>query len=67
MDDTFVIHKEAYKQSFLQHINSVDPAIRFTVEDNKDNNNKNNNGFYKASYPGSTISKMLYIYRKTGI
>ena len=37
MDDTFVIHKEANKQGFLQHINSVDPAIRFTVEDNKDN------------------------------
>ena len=35
VDDTFVIHKEANKQSFLQHINSVDPAIRFTVEDNK--------------------------------
>ena len=36
VDDTFVIHKEANKQSFLQHINSVDPAIRFTVEDNKE-------------------------------
>ena len=36
MDDTFFIHKEANKQSFLQHINSVDPAIRFTVEDNKE-------------------------------
>ena len=36
MDDTFVIHKVANKQSFLQHINSVDPAIRFTVEDNKE-------------------------------
>ena len=36
MDDTFVIHKEANKQSFLPHINSVDPAIRFTVEDNKE-------------------------------
>ena len=35
-DDTFVIHKEANKQGFLQHINSVDPAIRFTVEDNKE-------------------------------
>ena len=35
VDDTFVIHKEANKQGFLQHINSVDPAIRFTVEDNK--------------------------------
>ena len=36
VDDTFVIHKEANKQGFLQHINSVDPAIRFTVEDNKE-------------------------------
>ena len=36
MDVTFVIHKEANKQGFLQHINSVDPAIRFTVEDNKE-------------------------------
>ena len=36
VDDTFVIHKEANKQGFLQHINSVDPAIRFTLEDNKE-------------------------------
>ena len=36
VDDTFVIHMEANKQGFLQHINSVDPAIRFTVEDNKE-------------------------------
>ena len=37
VDDTFVIHKEANKQGFLQHINSVDTAIKFTVEDNKEN------------------------------
>ena len=36
MDNTFVIHKEANKQGFLQHINSVYPAIKFTVEDNKE-------------------------------
>ena len=36
VDDTFVIHKEANKQGFLQHKNSVDPAIRFTVQDNKE-------------------------------
>ena len=35
VDDTFVIHKEVNKQDFLQHINRVDPAIKFTVEDNK--------------------------------
>ena len=31
-----MIHKAANKQGFLQLINSVDPAIRFTVEDNKE-------------------------------
>ena len=36
VDDTFFIHKEVNKQGFLQHINSVDPAIKFTVEDNKE-------------------------------
>ena len=36
VDDTFVIHKEVNKQGFLQHINSVDPAIKFTVKDNKE-------------------------------
>ena len=36
VDDTFVIHKEANKKGFLQHINSVDPALRLTVEDNKE-------------------------------
>ena len=36
VDDIFGIHTEANKQGFLQHINSVDPAIRFTVEDNKE-------------------------------
>ena len=34
-DDTFVIQKEVYKQGFLQHINSFDPAIQFTVETTK--------------------------------
>ena len=36
VDDTFVIQKEDHKQNFLEHINSVDPAIRFAVEDNKE-------------------------------
>ena len=34
--DTFVIQGEDNKQNFLQHINSIDPAIRFTGEDNKE-------------------------------
>ena len=36
MDDTFVIQKEENKQNILQHINSVDPAIQFIVENNKE-------------------------------
>ena len=36
VDDTFVIQKEIHKWDFLQHINSVDPAIHFTVENNKE-------------------------------
>ena len=36
VDDTFVVQKEAHKQNFLEHINCVYPAIRFTVEDNKE-------------------------------
>ena len=36
MDDTFVIQKEDQNQHFLEHINSVNPTIRFTVKDNKE-------------------------------
>ena len=36
MDDAFVIHMEIHKQDFPQHINSVDPAIQFTMETNKE-------------------------------
>ena len=37
VDDTFVIHQESQKQLFLDHINNVDPAIKFTVEGNQEN------------------------------
>ena len=36
VDDTWVVQREENKQNFLQHINSVDLAIKFTVEDNKE-------------------------------
>ena len=36
VDDTFVIQEEIHKQDFLQHFNSVDPAIQFTLENNKE-------------------------------
>ena len=32
VDDTWVIQQQAHKQSLLDHINSIDPSIKFTVE-----------------------------------
>ena len=32
MDNTWVIQQQSSKQEFLEHINQVDPAIKFTVE-----------------------------------
>ena len=32
VDDTWVIQQNTHKQEFLEHINSIDPAIKFTVE-----------------------------------
>ena len=37
VDDTWVIQKQAHKQAFLDHINSINPAIRFTVEGTQGN------------------------------
>ena len=37
VDDTFVIQQEGQKQTFLEHINKVDTAIKFTVESNQEN------------------------------
>ena len=37
VDDTWVIQQQAYKQAFLDHINSIDPAIKFTVEGTQGN------------------------------
>ena len=36
VDDIFVTQKEVHKQNFPEHINSVDPTIKFTVEDSKE-------------------------------
>ena len=33
VDDTFVILQQSQEEEFLQHINSVDPSIRFTKEE----------------------------------
>ena len=37
VDDTWVIQQQAHKQAFLDHINSTDPAIMFTVEGTQGN------------------------------
>ena len=36
VDDTFVLQDQAHKEEFLQHINTVDPSIKFTVEEAKE-------------------------------
>ena len=33
VDDTFVVIQEAQKDSFMEHINSIDDKIQFTMED----------------------------------
>ena len=35
VDDTFVLQQQKHKEEFLQHINTVDPSIKFTVEEAK--------------------------------
>ena len=37
MDDTWVIQQQAHKQALLDDINSIDPAIKFTVEGTQGN------------------------------
>ena len=37
VDDTFVIQQQSHKQLCLDHVNDIDPAIRFTVEGNQEN------------------------------
>ena len=35
VDGPFVIQQKEHKQNIMEHINNVDPAIKFTVEDNQ--------------------------------
>ena len=37
VDDTWVIQQSTHKQEVLEHINSIDPAIKFTVEGTQGN------------------------------
>ena len=37
VDDTFIIQREEQKQNFLDHINIIDPGIKFTVKGNQEN------------------------------
>ena len=36
VDDTLVVQQQKHQQQFLQHINTVDPSIQFTVEEAKE-------------------------------
>ena len=35
VDDTFVLQHQSHKEEFLQHINTVDASIQFTVDEAK--------------------------------
>ena len=37
VEDTWVIQKQSHKQAFLDHISSIDPAIKITVEGTQGN------------------------------
>ena len=37
VNDTFFIQHKGQKQTFLEHINQIDPAMKFTVEGNQEN------------------------------
>ena len=37
VDDIFVFQQERHKQTFLEHINKLDPDIKFTVVGNQEN------------------------------
>ena len=37
VDGTWVIQQQVHKQGFLDHVNIIDPAIKFTVEGNQAN------------------------------
>ena len=72
VDDTCVIIKEAHKQEFLEHINSIDPHIQFTSEDSKPDGSmpfldmlitptedgRLNTTVYRKLYPHRHVSKM---------
>ena len=35
VDDTFVVQQQSHNEEFFQHINTVDPSIQFTVEEDR--------------------------------
>ena len=35
VDDTFVVIKAAHKDRFMEHINSIDDRIQFTIEESR--------------------------------
>ena len=37
VDDTWAIQQQSSKQEFLDHIDSIDPAIKFTIEGTQGN------------------------------
>ena len=47
VDDTFTVSDRDHVNGFLQHLNSQQPTIRFTMEIKKDNTNPSRHNSYK--------------------
>ena len=60
VDDTFTILEKDYVDSFLQHVNSQQPTIRFTMEIEKDNNIP----FLDTSVSRDSNGLLASVYRK---
>ena len=60
VDDTFVILKKDHKEEFLQHINSVDPSIQFTTEEQKEDGSMPFLDILVTSQEDGTLTSKVY-------
>ena len=63
MDDKFIIKQAEYSHQFLQHINSIDPHIQFTMENPKDDGSIPSLNTLVSPGPNTTL--ITSIYRKS--
>ena len=60
VDDTFVILHQSQKEEFLQHINSVDPSIKFTTKKPKEDGSMPFLGILVTPQEDGTLTTCAY-------